>query len=184
MRTNEHKKNWNLEVKSISENQIFNQFSSPTPTRSFHTGIRTNTMNPKSKEKSIEGWMVYDYPSSWSWFCLSESPIPTASNAFQPFVHKDKAYPVTLKSSDDSKTKLRIPNLHDRKWNHKHQEENWETIDSDSHKEITKWVHLWSPNAVVRPPIPAPTIKTSTTFSMSSSNSMGAKAKEKTTVAG
>ena len=38
--------------------------------------------------------------------------MPTASKAFQAFVHVVKANPVTLKLSEDSNTKLRIPNLH------------------------------------------------------------------------
>lgn len=40
-----------------------------------------------------------------------ESPTPTASNALQAFFHVVSANPVTLKLSDDSKTKLRNPNL-------------------------------------------------------------------------
>ena len=38
--------------------------------------------------------------------------MPTASKAFQAFVHVVKANPVTLKLSENSNTKLRIPNLH------------------------------------------------------------------------
>ena len=37
--------------------------------------------------------------------------MPTASKAFQPFVHIAKANPVILKLPEDSNTKLRIPNL-------------------------------------------------------------------------
>ena len=38
--------------------------------------------------------------------------MPTASKAFQAFVHIAKANPVILKLPEDSNTKLRIPNLH------------------------------------------------------------------------
>ena len=37
--------------------------------------------------------------------------MPTASRAFQPFVHIPMANPVILKLLEDSNTKLRIPNL-------------------------------------------------------------------------
>ena len=36
--------------------------------------------------------------------------MPTASKAFQAFVHVVKPNPVTLKLSEDSNTRLRIPN--------------------------------------------------------------------------
>ena len=39
--------------------------------------------------------------------------MPTASKAFQAFIHIAKANPVILKLPEDSNTKLRIPNLHD-----------------------------------------------------------------------
>jgi hypothetical protein len=38
--------------------------------------------------------------------------MPRASKAFQALVHSVKANPVFLKLSQDSKTKLRTPNLH------------------------------------------------------------------------
>ena len=38
--------------------------------------------------------------------------MPTASKAFQAFVHVPMANPVILKLLEDSNTKLRIPNLH------------------------------------------------------------------------
>ena len=37
--------------------------------------------------------------------------MPTASKAFHAMVHSLKAYPAVLNSSEDSNTRLRIPNL-------------------------------------------------------------------------
>lgn len=44
--------------------------------------------------------------------CLRESPMPSASKAFQALVHNNSANPVARNESDDSKTILRSPTLH------------------------------------------------------------------------
>ena len=55
--------------------------------------------------------MICSYPSRSSCWRRRESPMPTASKAFHALVHSVKAYPAVLNSSEDSNTRLRIPNL-------------------------------------------------------------------------
>ena len=107
--------------------------------------------------------MSHNYLRSLSCCCRIESPMPKASNAFQALVSVPKQYPALLKISDDSNTKLRIPNLQNIQ-KIKNYKNKWYTrshiLAISLAPAYTKRVrrYLWSPNDVARPATPAPTI--------------------------
>ena len=103
--------------------------------------------------------------------------MPTASKAFHAMVHSLKAYPAVLNSSEDSNTRLRIPNLQNipiifmimlivQSPNCKDTQNVRERERERERERRLGTCEVLTPKDVVRPAIPAPTITMSSSTSM------------------